>query len=59
MIVHASQVIVPQKLFIMKSRNSYFPSDTVCLTDVVAEYDDIQQTIHLQVVVTFGNIVAA
>lgn len=43
------QVIVPQKLFIMKTRNSFFPADTVCLTDAASEYDDIQHTIHLQV----------
>ena len=43
------QVIVPQKLFIMKSRNSFFPANTVCLTDAVSDYDDIQNTIHLQV----------
>lgn len=54
MSVHALQVIVPQKLFIMKSRNSFFPSNTVCLTDAVPEYDDIQNTIHLQVLVTLA-----
>ena len=43
------QVIVPQKLFIMKTRNSFFPANTVCLTDAVSDYDDIQHTIHLQV----------
>ena len=43
------QVIVPQKLFIMKSRKSFFPSNTVCLTDAVPDFDDIQHTIHLQV----------
>ncbi|DBA76239.1 TPA: hypothetical protein ACH3X1_009959 [Trebouxia sp. C0004] len=42
------QVIVPQKLFIMKTRNSFFPANTVCLTDGVSDYDDIQHTIHLQ-----------
>jgi len=42
-------VIVPQKLFIMKTRNSFFPANTVCLTDVVSDYDDIQHTVHLQV----------
>ncbi|DBB11361.1 TPA: hypothetical protein ACH3X3_006783 [Trebouxia sp. C0006] len=41
-------VIVPQKLFIMKTRNSFFPANTVCLTDAVSDYDDIQHTIHLQ-----------
>jgi len=40
---------VPQKLFIMKTRNSFFPANTVCLTDAVSDYDDIQHTIHLQV----------
>lgn len=43
------QVIVPQKLFIMKSRNSFFPANTVCLTDAVSDYDDVQNTVHLQV----------
>ena len=45
----AMQVIVPQKLFIMKSRSSFFPADTVCLSDVVTEYDDTQHTISVQV----------
>ena len=42
-------MIVPQKLCIMKTRNSFFPANTVCLTDAVSEFDDIQHTIHLQV----------
>ena len=42
-------MIVPQKLFIMKTRNSFFPANTVCLTDAVSDYDDAQHTIRLQV----------
>ena len=43
------QVVVPQKLFIMHSRTSFFPSSTLSLIDVKPDYDEGQQTIHLQV----------
>lgn len=43
------QVVVPQKLFIMHSRNAFFPSSTLSLIDVRPDYDESQQTIRLQV----------